>query len=210
MPFFRDAKNAVDEMRNYAAESLQRSRDQTTHGPDDGKGTLLRKMQQAQQRQEVTFADVIEEAQTIILAGSDTTANTLVFTTWAVCQHPSWKLSLFEELRQLREDFDDRELRALKVLNQVVSEGLRLYASAPAALPRITPAVGAQLCGFAIPPGTTVSSQAFTLHRDERIFRDAHTFDPQRWENPSKEMLDALMPFGRGARSKLLKNVCRM
>lgn len=78
-------------------------------------------MQQAQQRQEVTFADIIEEAQTIILAGSDTTANTLVFTTWAVCQHPSWKLSLFEELHQLREDFDDRELRALKVLNQVAS-----------------------------------------------------------------------------------------
>lgn len=58
------------------------------------------------------------------------------------------------------------------------------------------------LGGRFIPEGSTVSTQAYTLHREPSVFTDPYTFRPERWESPSQEMKDAFMPFGGGTRGK--------
>ena len=35
--------------------------------------------------------------------------------------------------------------------------------------------------GYALPPGTVVGTQAWSMHRDERVFPAAETFLPERW-----------------------------
>lgn len=37
------------------------------------------------------------------------------------------------------------------------------------------------LMGFALPPGTIVSTQAWSMHRDADIFPSPETFLPERW-----------------------------
>lgn len=55
------------------------------------------------------------------------------------------------------------------------------------ALPRIGSAGGRMLGGRFIPEGSTVSTQAYTLHREPSVFTDAYTFRPERWESPFRK-----------------------
>lgn len=59
------------------------------------------------------------------------------------------------------------------------------------------------MAGYALPEGTTVTTQAFTQHRSSDIFPDPLAFRPDRWENPTQEMKDMFMPFGGGTRGIL-------
>jgi cytochrome P450 len=144
--------------------------------------------------------DIVNNAMAFIIAGSDTTANTMTYLTWAVCKHVEVKDALVEELGALPHDFCEQDLRGLTWLNNIIKETLRLYCAAPSALPRIVPAEGAEFLGYTLPGGTTVSTQAYTLHRNAKIFPNPESFEPSRWNAPTKEMKDAFMPFGGGSR----------
>jgi cytochrome P450 len=114
--------------------------------------------------------DVNLEAGNFIVAGSDTTAITLTYLIWAVLKQPELQRALEDEVYGLKYDFADADLEALPLLNAVIEETLRLYGAAPASVPRTTPLGGATHGGYFVPGGTTVSTQAFTIHRDSSLF----------------------------------------
>ncbi|KAF2719188.1 cytochrome P450 [Polychaeton citri CBS 116435] len=125
--------------------------------------------------------DVQVEATSLIFAGSGTTANTLTFIIWNILSRPELRRSLEKELSTLPEDFKDADLEALPLLNAVINETLRLYAAVPGSLPRVVPASGVTIAGHYLPPGTTVSTQAWTYHRDERLYSNPLEFNPSRF-----------------------------
>jgi cytochrome P450 len=119
--------------------------------------------------------DVRVEAQSIIIAGTDTTGITLTYLTWAVLQRPELQKALEDEVAGLSEGFTENDLINLPLLNAVIEETLRLYGAAQSSLPRVAPPGGGKLGGHYIPQGTIVCTQAYTYHRD-----------PQIWSNPLK------------------------
>ncbi len=94
--------------------------------------------------------------------------------------------------------------------------GLRLYGAAPSLLERVVPASTSKsgpsdeifdLMGYALPPGTIVATQAWSMHRDPSVFPSPETFLPERWlkgNGTSDEdlvtMSAYMMPFGTGSR----------
>ena len=135
--------------------------------------------------------DVQVEATSLIFAGSGTTANTLTFTLWNILSRPELKRAMEQELRPLNEGFLDADLEALPLLNAVINETLRLYAAVPGSLPRVVPSSGVTIAGHYLAPGTTVSTQAWTYHRDESLYHDALTFNPSRFlDDPSGSTSD--------------------
>ena len=120
----------------------------------------------------LTDDEIIVEAGAFVLAGTDTTANTLTYLIWAVLLDRSLRDSLEIEVAGLDETLTDSMLEQLPILNAVIKEALRLYGAAPFALPRVTPREGAKFGDYFIPGGTTVSTQAWTLHRDPTIYED--------------------------------------
>jgi cytochrome P450 len=116
--------------------------------------------------------DVQFESQGLLVAGSDTTAVSLTYLIWAVLSHPHWQVQLEEEVSALPVDFGDKDLEELPVLNAIIEETLRLYGAAPGGLPRVVPIGGAHMMGHYLPAGTTVTTQAYTLHRDPTLFPD--------------------------------------
>ncbi|PHH87321.1 hypothetical protein CDD83_9030 [Cordyceps sp. RAO-2017] len=148
LPLVRDAVDATRNMRRYADESLNRYRRLVEADPGLSRQTLFTKVFQAEADNKMPFNEIRDEAQSFIIAGSDTTANTLTFLTWSVCRHPRVRARLVDELRDLPPDFDEARLRDLPFLNQVIDETLRLYSAAPSTLPREVPPGGAELAGY--------------------------------------------------------------
>ena len=104
------------------------------------------------------------------------------------------------------------------VLKQVlchISLGLRLYTAAPSLLERVVPTSTSKngasdevydMMGYALPPGTIVATQAWSMHRDPSVFPSPDTFLPERWLKSSSTsdhlstMATYMMPFGTGSR----------
>ncbi|KAK7740019.1 hypothetical protein SLS62_011162 [Diatrype stigma] len=201
LPVISAAFEASKRAGTYARQSLQRHRDLVSNDPDNVKPTLFSHMYKAEDKQALSMEEIVGNARSYIIAGSDTTSNSLTYLVWAVCRHPEIKKQLLEELSTLPEDFTDGDVKALPYLKRVIDETLRLYSAAPGALPRVVPEGGASFGKHWLPGGTVVSTQAYSLHRDPVAFPDAEKFDPTRWENPTQAMKEAYMPFGGGSRS---------
>ena len=89
----------------------------------------------------------------------------------------------------------------LPLLNAVLYETLRLHAAAPNRQPRVVPPGGLVLHGYYIPPGTTVSSNAYTLHRSDEGFANPVEWLPQRWlSDDSSTLRRWFWAFGSGGR----------
>jgi cytochrome P450 len=124
----------------------------------------------SEEKVSITDNEVRSEAANLIIAGSDTTAVTLTYLVWAVLKHRDLQTRLEEEVTQLSDELGMTELEAAPVLNSVIEETLRLYGAAPGALPRVVPTQGMTVDGHDIPAGVEVSTQAYTSHRDPRVF----------------------------------------
>jgi cytochrome P450 len=120
--------------------------------------------------EKLSIEDVLLEASDLIIAGTDTTAVTLTYLVWAVLSQPHLQKDLEEEVAKVAEDYGDPDLEELPLLNAVVEETLRLYGAAPAGLPRSVPSGGVTIVDQVIPAGTTVTTQAYTYHRDPALF----------------------------------------
>lgn len=201
LPIFQRAINATLNMRNYATKSLLRYQSLVDAGSPQANQTLFTKIFQAGNEGKLSFNEIRDEAQSYIVAGSDTIANTLTFLTWAVCQRQHLRDTLVRELQTLPMGYTDDDLCHLTCLNHVIVETLRLYAAIPSSLPRVVPQGGAELAGYWFDEYTVVSTQAYSMHREADVFPDPEKFDPSRWRSPNKAMKDHFMPFGRGSRA---------
>ncbi|RDA93305.1 hypothetical protein CP533_2057 [Ophiocordyceps camponoti-saundersi (nom. inval.)] len=210
LPIFKSASEASFNMRRYAGDSLRRYRRLVDEDPNLAQETLFTKLFRAEADDKLPFDEILNEAQSYIVAGSDTTANTLTYLTWSVCRRSDIRAKLVDELRTLPTDFCEAELHALPYLNHVVDETLRLYSAAPSGLPRVVPPGGANLAGYNLDAGTVVSAQAYSMHRDPIVYPSPDSFIPERWMEPTKAMKDAFMPFGRGPRVCIGQHLARM
>ncbi|KAL8993292.1 MAG: hypothetical protein Q9169_006453 [Polycauliona sp. 2 TL-2023] len=200
IPFFKDI--AESRQRILAVQQKRVARFLELVAADNSErskslfGALVKKGNAA----DLSPMDLVVEVQSFITAGTDTTAVTLTYLVWAVCQNPAVQERLVGELRALPESPTHAHMRELPYLDQTIKETLRCYGAAPGALPRDVPAGGANLGGHYIPAGAIVSTQNYSLHRDPVMFPNPDRFDPSRWEEPTKGMTDAFMPFGIGPR----------
>jgi cytochrome P450 len=201
LPVFKKTADAGKRLGSYSFESIERYKQMIAANPNDPKPTLFTKIFDSE-KSGLTHEQIRSEAQGYIVAGSDTTAVTLTYLIYAVSRDTRVRDKLVEELASIPEPVADRDLRDLPYLNHVINETLRLYTAVPFGLPRSTPSEGANFNGYFVPGGTTVSTQSYSMHRDPAIFPDPDDFKPERWEDVTKDMKDASLPFGGGSRSE--------
>lgn len=154
------------------------------------------------------------EAVGLFVAGSGTTAVTLTYLVWTVLGHPDLQKRLEDEVGALDSDgLSDAALEQLPLLNAVIDETLRVFGAAPGSLPRLVPSGGATLDGYFVPADVSVSTQAYSIHREESLFPRAAVFDPDRFlRDPAlaERQKAAMHPFGGGARTCLGVHLAHM
>lgn len=170
--FIRQCDISIQNVINYGLSAATKAK-----GNKLQKHNVINGMIEASHAEGTTMTDfgLGSQASALIIAGSGTTAVSLTYAVWAVMSHPAVRIKLEEEVSSLPEDYDDTILAELPYLKAVITETLRLYGSAPGALPRTPPAKGIQIQEFHIPASVTVTTQSYTMHREPSIFPDPET-----------------------------------
>lgn len=161
----------------------------------------------------MTEGEVIGNADTLIVAGSETTATFLSGFTWYILKHADCRQKLTEEVRGTFQSFNDitgDAAMALPYLNGCIQEALRVFPPVPLPLPRDCP--GAFIDGRYIPEGIVVQCDPFSMHTDPRFWADAGSYRPERWIGAGFERDDkrAFQPFSTGPRACLGINMAYM
>ncbi|KAL5359064.1 cytochrome P450 [Aspergillus floccosus] len=124
------------------------------------------------------------DARLVVVAGSDTTACTLVTIFYELVRHPEEVDKLRAELAPFRDvngEFLHSSIANLDHLNGVINEALRLYPPVPGAIQRKTPPEGIMIDDVFIPGGMTVSSPQYVASRSPLCYERPDEFIPERW-----------------------------
>ncbi|VTO88904.1 unnamed protein product [Fusarium graminearum] len=150
------------------------------------------------------------EVSMMLVAGSDSTAATLTYATWAIIRDPDLRRNIEEEVARLPEHFTMKDLDRLPLLNSTLEETLRLYNPAGALVERVLPPSGMSIHGWDLPGGTMVYTTGWLISRLEDVFPDPDMFDATRFIDPSPEQTRAHVPFSIGSRSCIGMQLARM
>ncbi|KAF2237570.1 cytochrome P450 [Viridothelium virens] len=151
--------------------------------------------------------EVESQCKDVIFAGTDSTGMNLGTICWSLVQNPEQYEKLRREILEAKEATPDADPQTLPYLRAVVKEGLRVSMANPTRLPRIVPSTGWTFKHVFLPPGTIVSCQMYSLHFNPTIFPQPSKFQPERWLDPSAEMLRDHIPFGIGTRQCIARNL---
>jgi cytochrome P450 len=143
-----------------------------------------------------------DEVMTFVLAGHETTAVTLAWTSYLLCRHPEVAERLREEVRAAlgAREPNVGDLPALRYARMVVEEALRLY---PPLWGFGRQAVGEdRIGGYRIAPGAPVNLSPWVTHRHPEFWDDPERFDPDRFapERGAARHRFAYLPFSGGPR----------
>ncbi|KAK8072696.1 hypothetical protein PG996_006044 [Apiospora saccharicola] len=194
--------------------AIENSREKTAEGSNTTANVFAKVLREADRGEggSLTDADIAVEAGGFMIAGTDTTSNTLTYLVWAVMNNDDGGLqaTLEHELQERIENdpsgVTDAALEKLPILNAVIEETLRLYGAAPIPLPRIVPPGGLELGGTTSPRGprlqrkptrcTGTRGSSSTLRSGECA--------------TSKAARSAFGPFGAGSRGCIGKHLAYM
>uniref|UniRef100_A0A2N9EU92 Cytochrome P450 n=1 Tax=Fagus sylvatica TaxID=28930 RepID=A0A2N9EU92_FAGSY len=176
-------------------------------------GEDLKDEEEARKIQEVSEGDssvwrcvessrVCAGVEVLLLAGTDTSAVTLEWAMANLLNHP-------DELQKARVEMDHQigqeklmdepDVSKLHYLQSVISETLRLYPAAPLLVPHMA-SDDCTIEGYDIPRDTMLLVNAWAIHRDPKLWDDATSFKPERFENGESDA-HKLMHFGLGRRA---------
>lgn len=78
----------------------------------------------------------------------------------------------------------------------------------PTQLRRVVSPSGLQVPGLPfIPAGTSVALSPYILHFNPEVFANPHAFEPERWADPTENMLRDSIPFGLGPRQCIARTL---
>ncbi|XP_039195643.1 cholesterol 24-hydroxylase isoform X2 [Crotalus tigris] len=163
---------------------------------------ILTQILKSADQEESDDENMIDNFLTFFVAGHDTTANQLSFTIMELARHPEIVTKLQAEVDEVigvKRDIVYEDLRKLEYLSQVHKEILRLYPPVPGTM-RWTEKKNV-IEGIDIPANTTLFFSTYIMGRMERYFKDALTFDPDRFSKGKSRPYFSYFPFSLGPRS---------
>jgi cytochrome P450 len=146
--------------------------------------------------------EIQDEVMTLVLAGHETTANTLTWALTLLSRYPAARDRLAAEVADVVGDRDPQahDVDALPWTQAVVNETMRLYP--PAWSVERDAVEDDNIAGVRVAAGNTVAISPYLLHRHPEFWPNPEGFDPRRFQPDSASTRPryAFMPFGGGRR----------
>ena len=156
--------------------------------------------------------EIVATINVIMLAGYETTSNTLSYTAYLLALNPTMQDKLVKEINNYYEVNPDSSLydaaENIKYVAMVLNESLRMYPPAPRAS-RECKQTCAVTDDLIIEKGIDINFPIFLVHRNPEYWPNPDKFNPERF-NPTNEEsypLFAYLPFGEGPRNCIGKRL---
>ncbi|PBK83747.1 cytochrome P450 [Armillaria gallica] len=148
---------------------------------------------------------LLDEAQNLLFAGTDTTSSALAVGFFYVLNDPAIQAKLISEISAAWPNKESpvsyEVLEKLPYLTAVLKEALRMSAGVPISMPRVVD-TQTYIDGVQVPAGTAVGVGCTFVLMNKEIFPQPHSFQPERWLQQESQSLEKyLVPFSRGPRS---------
>jgi cytochrome P450 len=147
-------------------------------------------------------AELLDELMTLIVAGFETSANTLNWIWYLVVKHPDVEARLIDEAQQILPNVSAvtaENLSAMEYTQQTLEEALRLYP--PVWLFTRRSVADDELADYDVPEGTDIYLSPYILHRTAHYWPEPDRFDPDRFVSTDKPKKDRpYFPFSLGPR----------
>ncbi|KXS09953.1 cytochrome P450 [Gonapodya prolifera JEL478] len=133
---------------------------------------------------ELTFKQLRDVVLNFIIAGRDTTAQTLSWVFWRLAKHPNVEEKLREEIQQVLKggEVTYDSFKSLVYAQAVFNETLRLHANVPSNRKEVTRDDVLPGTKTPVKKGTTVLIHPFVMGHSKKIWGDDATeFKPERW-----------------------------
>ncbi|EMT66818.1 Isotrichodermin C-15 hydroxylase [Fusarium odoratissimum] len=166
--------------------------------------------------------ELFGESESLIIAGSDTSAISLAAAFFYLTRYPHVQDKLAKELKSTFPSVDDirggAALYSCQYLRAFIDETMRMSPPVPADLAREVQEGGIVVDGQYIPKGMKVSTASYCMHHNPDIYPEPFKFRPERWivdENDECGVSSAsvclaesaFMPFSAGPRGCVGKNL---
>jgi cytochrome P450 len=189
-----EAKEGVETLEMKLEEDANEGKSEPKSCQMPGSGKISR----------LTTQEIVDQGFLFLLAGYDTTSNTLTHLAYSLALHPHVQDRLLHEIDTLVSDGkqDDYEaVTGLKYLEAVIMETLRFYPT----IPRVDRLAieDCYLGNIFVPKNTPIVISVYNMHHDPEYFEEPEIYDPERFlpENKSRHHPYAFVPFAAGPRN---------
>ena len=211
LPSDRTLDRALDALQEEVGEMVRSARERMksepglAHAPTNFLESILTALEQEDSG--FSDAEVFANAGTLLLAGEDTTANTVAWAVHYMTAYPEHFQRIRDEVDALagsrRTLLDMEQTRKLPRLDAFVNEVMRLKPVAP--LQVIEPVSDVEIMGYPIPRGTPINILARRMATRDENFVNGNRFEPDRWlvspgPGHCPHERQAFIPFGAGPR----------
>ncbi|KAK1842688.1 benzoate 4-monooxygenase cytochrome p450 [Colletotrichum chrysophilum] len=216
----RDAEKGFRDMFTYTRSAVQRRID--IDGELDRRDFMQGLLRGKDEKLINSMEEIITNANTIFVAGSDTTATLMTAATFYLLSTPEAYKRAVTEVRSAFQsaaeiNFTNATAR-LPYLLAVLNETFRLYPPVPSVNERMVPDTGERIYveDYYLPPHTCVGVHHSSAGLSESNFAQPESFIPERWlpevaQDPASpfhaDKRDAIQPFSYGPRNCVGKHL---
>lgn len=226
-PFFSKGLQSVKSLHGIATVAVNKRLDAAEKGQMQGKqrNDILDMLVRSKDANGNPMGreELIAEALTELIAGSDTVSNTTCAIFYWVLHGeraapgtiiPRLQAELDAAIPAGADIATHAQVKNLKFLRRCIDESMRLHSTSALGLPRIiTSELGVEFDGQHFPQGSVLSVPSYTIHRDADVWGpDVEDFNPDRWlpENLTEQQKISFNPFSYGPRACVGQNVAHM
>lgn len=211
LPSDRKLDQSLGEIRLKANQIIETTRNRLNENPERRKapGNFLEALLVELEKERTLFSDaeIFANIGTLLLAGEDTTANTIAWAIYHFSKYPHYLTKVRDEIDSVlvnhRVIQSVEQSKQLPFLDAFRDESMRLKPVAPLMVMEAKDYV--DILGISIPSGTPLILLTRYLATRQENFGEPHKFLPRRWlksaaEEPLNHDSRASLPFGGGPR----------
>lgn len=157
-----------------------------------------------------TDDELVAQCGLFFIAGSETISTAMSFISYELAINQDVQQKLYDEIHEVNSDLNGTKMTydiisKMKYLDQVVSEGLRIWPPAIAFNRVCNKDIEYEVDGrkILIEQGNNVRFSIHSIHHDPKYYEEPEKFNPERFndENKHKIKSGSYIPFGMGPRN---------
>ncbi|GMR30907.1 hypothetical protein PMAYCL1PPCAC_01102, partial [Pristionchus mayeri] len=209
LKLMRDVERAVEEKKRAREEGSPSSGDFIDIFLDaEVEYTEIQAAGESKVSRKLVFDEIVSQCIVMLLAGFETTANSLSYLTHFLANHPEVQERMRDEieavcsgdLKWYFQSIEYEQLAELKYTEEAIRESLRHYPLASFVVSRECQQ-DTTIGSLQLKKGDNVLTDTWSMHMDKDIWgEDAEEFRPERWLEESSRPRVAFQSFGEGPR----------